>query len=276
MKPRTIIIPLIIIAILSLFYWPTYRWLVNSWLSNDYYSHGFLVPLVSAFFIWTKREQLKKAEPSTFGAAILALGALLYILGSLLDIRSLTALSLPIVISAISLSFLGIRATRAIIFPLGFLIFMIPPPFIQDLGYHLQKISINYSTWLLDVFGLPVKHSGPEIYIGDARFTVGLACSGINTLIALLTLAAIYTYMLSGPLYKRAGLFVLAFPIAIIANVLRISSIIMVAHYHNAKTAAGWYHDLSSPLFFFVAFLLLILVGWILRCRLNYDILRKR
>ncbi|MCP4612786.1 MAG: exosortase/archaeosortase family protein [Planctomycetes bacterium] len=283
MKPKAIVISLAIVAILSLFYWPTFRWLVNSWtgeswFSNDssnYYSHGFLVPLVSGFFIWLKRDYLKERTPSIIGPFVLAFGALIYIVGFALDMRVLGGLSLIIVIAALFLLIFGTRATRAMVFPIAFLLFMVPPPFIQELGYDLQDISAHSSAWLLETLGLPITSAIPEIYLGDTTFTIGLPCSGTNTLVALLALSAVYIFMLSGSSYRKLSLFVLAVPIAILANILRITSIIMVAHYHEVETATGWYHDLSSPLFFFTAFLFLILLSRIVKCKLNYDILRN-
>jgi len=275
MKFKTIAISLAIIAVLSLFYWPTFRWLVMSWLSNPYYSHGFLVPIVSGFFIWTKRDELKRGRPSVIGAIVMAVGVSVYILSYVWGMRVLSALSLVIVLSGISLSFFGGKATRAIAFPLCFLVFMIPPPFIQEMGYFLQTVSITSSGGLLRLLGLPITTVGPEIHLKDINFTVGLPCSGINTVIALLALAAVYSYMLMGPVYKRAALFVIAFPAAILANILRITSIILVANYRSVEAATGLYHDVSSPLFFFLAFLLLILLGRILGCRLRLNALRN-
>jgi exosortase len=275
MKLKKITIPLVIVVLVALFYWPTFRWLVQSWLSNSYYTHGFLVPLITGFFIWTKRHELKTREPSIIGAFVLALGALVYIIGFVWDMRFLSAISLMIVLSGVVFLFFGTRAMRSIVFPLCFLIFMIPLPFIQEIGFYLQTISVHSSAWLLTAVGLPVTTIGPEIHLGDVTFTIGLPCSGINTLIALLALAAVYVYLLTGPFYKRAILFVSAFPLAILANVLRIASIILVANSCGEETAMGWFHDLSSPLFFIIAFLCLVLIGRLLRCRLRFHVLRK-
>jgi len=275
MKRRTILIALVGIAVIALVYWPTFRWLVQSWLSNPYYSHGFLVPLISGFIVWTKRSELKASEPSIIGAFVLTLGAFVYILGFVWAMRFLPAFSLLIVLGGLSLLFFGTRATRAIIFPLSFLIFMIPLPFIQELGFSLQTISVHSSAWLVRVFGLPVTTVGPEIHLGDIVFTIGLPCSGINTLIALLALAAVYGYLLLGPVYKRAILFIIAFPLAIGANTLRIASLILIAKYHGVEAVSGFYHDISSPLFFVIAFLFLILLGRILGCRLRVPASRR-
>ena len=276
MKLKKIIISLVVVVLLlALFYWPTFRWLVLSWLSNSYYTHGFLVPLISGFFIWTKRDELKSREPSIIGAFVLALGALVYIFGIIWDMRFLSAFSLLIVLGGLVFLFFGTRAMRSIVFPLCFLIFMIPLPFIQEIGFYLQTISVYSSAWLLTVVRFSVTTVGPEIHLGDAIFTIGLPCSGINTLIALLALVAVYVYLLMGPVYKRTILFILAFPLAILANILRIASIILVANYRGEETAMGWFHDLSSPLFFLVAFLCLVLLGRLVRCRLRVHVLRK-
>jgi exosortase len=266
----------IVVLALGLVYSPTLRWLVNSWLSSDYYSHGFLVPLVSAAIVWTKCEQLKIREPSLFGIFWIVPAIVLYALCMLLEVRVLGAFSLLSVIIGLIWLFFGPTAIRTVAFALVFLLFLIPFPFVPDLAYRLQEVSVFSSSHLLEIFGLPITSIGAEIYLQTNVFTVGIPCSGINSLIALLALSAVYAYILRGPLGKRIGLFILAFPIAIIANILRIVSIIMVAYFHDVQTAAGWYHDISSPLSFLISFLVLILIGWIMRLKIDYGLLRKQ
>lgn len=274
MRISRIVVPLVLAAFLALFFWPTLRWLVQSWLSNPYYSHGFLVPFISVFFIWVKRDSFKKMEPSIVGAFVLTLGAILYIMGFVWAMRFLSALSLIVVLVGMSLTFFGGRATRSIGFPLLFLLFMIPPPFIQELGFSLQTVSIDATSWLLRSAGIPITTVGNAIHIKDMIFSIGLICSGINTLIALLALTAVYAYLLTGPSYKKTIIFAFAFPIAILANIIRITAVILIANYHGDE-AAMTFHDFSSPLFFIIAFLFLILLAWILRCKLSFASLRK-
>lgn len=275
MKPKTIIITLVVTAVICLFYWPTFRWLWNSWWSSDYYSHGILIPLISAFFIWTKRDHFKNSAPSILGTCLLALGAVIYVLGFSMDMRVLVALSLIITLYALVLTFFGTRTVRAMLFPLAFLLFMVPFPFIQDLGYRLQEISVTYSTWILHTLGLPVTSTGPEITAGDQTFTVTVACAGVNTLVALLAMGALYVYLLKGPIYRRSVILALAFPIAILANVSRIVLIILIAYYHNLD-AAMTYHDwFGTPLAFFVALLVLVLLGILMKLKLNLGTLRQ-
>lgn len=272
---KTIWFTMLIAILLALLYWPTLRWLVNSWLSSDYYSHGFLVPLVSVAIIWTKREAFKKTSPSIYGAIWLLLGIGLYAVSLVLEIRVCGPLSLLSVITGLIWLFWGRRTVQALAFPLAFLLFLIPFPFVPTLAYHLQTFSVFASTSLLDIFGLPIISTGGEIYLKDLVFSVGLPCSGIDSLIALLALATVYSYLLTGNYYRRIGLALLAIPIAIGANIFRIISIILLAYFYDFETALGWFHDIASPLFFLLAFMLIVLAAWILKLRINYGIFRR-
>jgi exosortase len=248
----------------------------NTWLWSEYYSYGFLVLPIAAFFTWIKREQLKIRKPSRTGIPLLVSGIPLYVLGFEFGSRVLGAASLLSVIVGLVLIVYGTNAVRTLAFPLAFLVFMVPLPFIQDLTYRLQAMTVRSSSWALGAFGLPVSTLGAEITLKNGpTFTVGLICSGIDSLLALMALAAVYARILERSVPKRASLFVLAIPISFVGNTLRVTSIIVVASFINVGVATGWYHDVSSPLFFAIDFLLLILVGWILRLRINYGIVGK-
>lgn len=266
MKLKKIALPLAIVFSLALLYWPTCRWLVQSWISNPYYAHGFIIPLVSGFLVWTKRHELEKGEPSVIGAFVLAAGAAMYILGFFWDTRFLSALSLLIVLSGLALFFYGTKATRSILFPLCLLVFIVPLPFLDGVSYQLQYLSAHLSASLAGALGLPVTTTGAEIQLGGSTFVVGLPCSGMNTLISLLALVTIFLYLLTCPYYKKVILLALAFPIAILANVLRITSLLLVASHFGAEAATGFFHSLSSLLFFVMAFLCLVLLARILGC----------
>ncbi len=247
--------PLLVLVFLFLLYWRPFVWLVHSWLSSPYYGHGFLVPLIAGYIAWTKRGELQRTAPSWAGVVLLGLGLLLYLLGFIRAMIFLSAISLLPVLAGLVLYFYGPRGVRTMTFPLCFLLFMIPPPFISEVGYWLQYLSAHGSAWLVQVFGLPTTLTGAEIQLGDSTFVVGLPCSGMNTLIALLALAAIFIYLLRGSFYKKVILFILAFPLAILANVFRISSLLLVANHLGAEAAEGFFHGFSSLLFFLLAFL---------------------
>lgn len=256
------------IAVLPL-YLPTLFWLVRSWLHNSYYSHGFLIPLVSLVIAWGKRESLKREEPSRGAFLALAVGMAACVAGFAWSIRSLSGVSLVLVLAGLVWVFYGLKAVRAMAFPIGFLVFMIPFPFFNEVAFRLQYVSIHSCTFLLHALGLSIATIGSEITLGETTFAIGLPCSGLNTLVALVALAAVFAYMLDRPAYKRVIIFMLSLPVAMLANALRIVSIILIAHYYQVEFATGFYHDISSLLFFLLAFLCLILISRIAGCRLR-------
>ncbi len=273
---KAVIFTVLVALVLALIYWPTLRWLVNSWLSSDYFSHGFLVPVVSAVIIWTKREHFRKREGSLWGISWLLAGIGLYVVNLILEIKVCGALSLLCVIIALGWLIWGWRCVRALVFPLAFLLFLIPFPFVSGLAYYLQAFSVFASTGLLGVFGLPINSTGGEIFLGNLVFSVGLPCSGIDSLIALLALATVFSYLLQGPFYRRVALVILAIPIALGTNILRIMSIIVLAYFYDFETAIGWYHDIASPIFFLLAFLLIALAAWIMKLHFNYGLFQRK
>lgn len=258
---------LLVGAVLVLLYLPTFIWLGQAWLHNSYYSHGIIVPFVSALIVWRKRRELQRTQLNDTGAIALAIGAALYILGFVWDKEYLSAISLIVVLFGLVLSFYGPKVARSMAFAIGFLIFMVPMPFTDDLALRLQSISLHSSSWLLKTLGMPITTSGSLIFLDDATFSIGLPCSGLNTLIAFVAFAALYVYLLAGHPSKRAFLFLISIPIAIFANTLRIASIILVAHFYDVDFATGFYHDISNLLVFLLAFLFIALIGRILRLR---------
>jgi exosortase len=271
MSHKRFVGPALVIAFLALLYSPTFVWLVRSWLSNSYYHHGFFIPLISVFFAWRSREELERNEPSRVGLLGLVIGLVIYVIGFGLGMQFLSALSLLITLAALVLYFYGGKALRLMMFPIGFLLFMIPPPFLSDIGYWLQSFSVTNSAAIAQAMGMPVTTTGSEIHLENSTFVVGLPCSGMNTLIALLALAAVLAYILSGPLYRRTILFLMALPIALFANVFRIVSLLLVANYWGTEAATGFFHGFSSLLLFLVALGCLVLLGKLLGCSFRGD-----
>ena len=259
-------------AFVVVLYWPVFRWMAGTWLSSDYYSYGFLILPLSIFFAWIKRGQLTERKPSIMAVPTAIMGIFLYSFSFWSGLRILGGLSLIFILAAIVLGLLGAKSLRILAFPFALLVFMIPLPFINELVYWLQAVSVHGSSWVLERLGIPIVTSGAIIEIKDMTFTIGLVCSGIDTLLALLALGAVFAHILKGSIAKRLFLFVLALPLAIAGNTLRIASIISVAYFFSLPTAMGWYHGLSSAIFFLLSFLVLVLAGRIMRCNINYGL----
>jgi exosortase len=248
-------------------YIPVIVWLAGVWLDNPYYTHGFLVLPISAFIAWTRRDRLVRTRPDRTGVLVFVAGLVFYVIGFLLKLYWLWGLSLPVVLSGILLYFGGPAAFRTMLFPVVFLVFMIPLPFLDQVGTRLQSLTAAGSTWFAQVFGIPATRTGAEISLPDAAFSIGVPCSGMNTLISLLALSALLLYCLDSPFYKKLSLFILAVPIAILANLVRVVLLLVIAHTWGSDAAINYFHDYSSLLLFILAVLLLLLLARLMRCR---------
>ncbi len=279
MKKITFFISLL----LSLLYFRTFIWLISSWLTDPYYSHGFLIPIICGFIAWRNIREYKnkntETEPETDldsapfkfklpGIYIFAFGLTLYVIGFIKLFPFLSALSFLFTASGLILYFYGKSMMRSFLFPISFLIFAIPLPFVflEKVAYVLQSLSAHYPALFIEMLGIPVTRVGAAIQLEDASFFIGLPCSGMNSLISLLALTTIFIYILRCPLYKKATLLCITVPIAIFANVLRVTSLLLIAHAYGAETANGFFHTFFSPLLFIIAFIFLVLISIIIGC----------
>ena len=253
---------------LFVLYFGTFKWLFDAWINDSYYSHGFLVLGISIFVAWTKRNEFK-VEPYKNGVVLIVMGLILYVIGFIELFPFLSAISFLFTLCGMILYLYGKDTMRALAFPISFLIFAIPLPFLINIASVLQTISAKYSTMIIEILGISVTRIGSEIHLQNSSFVVGLPCSGMNTLISLLTLSTIFIYILSCPTYKKAILFCITIPIAIFSNILRITMILSIANAHGAEVAIRFFHDFSSLFVYIIAFVCLIIIGKLMGCNIK-------
>ena len=253
-------------ALLLIIALPTLRWLVNEWWTNDFYSHGLLVPPVAAFFAWRLWPGIRP-RPSNLG--VIALGASLALyLGALVNrAYFIASFTLILILAALAWFLLGIQAVRRLAFPLGFLVFMVPLPFIEEQTLPLAQFTGRASGFLIRLLGIDVQINGFQVFLPNANLVVGAPCSGMRSIIALLTLVAVAMYVLRGPRWGKAILALAAIPIAVVGNIARVASLMLVAETWGADAAFRFYHDYSGILFFLTAFGALLFLSWMVRCR---------
>ena len=254
---------LIFISILGLFYYNTIGWLIGSWLHNEYYSHGFLVPLISCYIVWSMKKELAMTEkkPSQSGLALFVAGIILHGIGVMWTVRFLSGLSLILTISGIILYLYGWDILNKLKFPLLFLIFMIPLPFVDMIAPPIQTISAIASSHMANIVGLPVERVGLVLSIPAGSFEVGLPCSGMNSIVSLLTIGTIFAFMLEGSNLMKFTILASSIPLALGGNIMRITSVLEVANIFGQEAAMKYFHDFSSLLLFSVALCGLFLVG---------------
>jgi exosortase len=265
---RDIVGGVIILGLVTLLFFSTFTWLAYNWLNNSYYSHGFLVPVVSAFFLWRKREAFAAGsrEPSNAGLLVLGVSLVGFLVAQVWQAYHLSAVAFILLLAGLALYFLGKRATRKIAFPLAFLLFMIPVPLINRLSPALESFTATISTSVVRLLSIPAVNQGSRIQLQDSSFVVGAACSGLNSVVALATLVVIFVYILEGSYRAKIVLLLLSVPIAIVANIFRVSSLLAIAHVFGAEVGMRYFHDYSSPVLFLLAFGLLILASRLTGC----------
>ncbi len=246
--------------------WP---WLLTQWRDNDYYSHGVLVPLLSAFLLWRSRGVLAQRCTSNWGYLLVAAGVAGLVAGLWWSAYWIAGLSLPVVIAGLVLALLGPHVFRRWLFPLGFLFLMVPLPFDVWVAQWLETPTASVSTALARLVGVAAENKGSLIELPNAKFAVGGICAGLRSSIALFTLA-LFVVMVGTPggAWNRIALLALVIPLALVANTVRIAVLLLVANAWGSEAAMSYYHDYSSYVFFALALGLLILASGGLRCPL--------
>jgi exosortase len=273
----------------------------HDWWTDENYSHGLLIPFIIGFILWSQRERLTRAaqRPAMWWGLAAVLFALLALwagtAGAELYVQRT---SLVLMLAGTVLYFWGFSLLRLLIVPLFLLLLAIPIPAIifNKIAFPLQLFASRCAVWAMTVFDIPVLRQGNVIELMPlgARETKKLevveACSGIRSLMTLVTLAVIFAYFThprsdkggddkpsgGGGLralgsrlrsfgFWRATIIVLsAVPIAIFTNALRVSGTGILARYYGTQVADGFFHSFSGWVIYVAASLMLFGVGWLL------------
>jgi exosortase len=256
--------------LLALFY-PVLRWLVGEWLGNDYYSHGPLVPLISAFFAWRLWSKWpadqRRMTMETAGVVPVLLGLAVYVYALVQRAYFIATLALIVILAGVIWYLLGGAALRRLAFPVAFLFFMAPLPFVEPLSVPLAQVTGVISAAVVRLFGVPIEVNGAQVSLPNTQLVVGAQCSGLRSIVTLLTLVGLMVFIVEGSWPGKLLLALSSIPIAALGNVLRVSSLLGVANTWGADTAFTYYHDYSGVVFFASAVVLLILFSRWCGCR---------
>ena len=258
-------------ALLALAFAPTFRTLWRTWLHNDNYSHGLLIPLVSGFLLWRHRRALRASvgRPSAWGLPVLAAGLLALVAGTRADFTMVQGYSFVIVLLGLVLHFFGRATARQALFPVAYLIFMspLPPVLANDISFRLKAWVVNFSTAAARWMGIAVAREGMTLHLPTGAVAIENPCSGLRSLVAVLALATLLAYFARrGGMVRRVALVLSAVPIALAANWVRITLIVLAANYVSVAFATGAMHDISGYVLFGVDVIGLLLVRAALRC----------
>lgn len=270
LRPRVWIVGSVLALLLAAAYASTLRVLWACWSHNPNYSHGFLIPPVSAFLLWRKRDALgaAPAAPSSWGLPVLGLGLLMHVAGTKGDLTMVQGHSLIVVLLGLVLHFFGTAVARIALFPLGYLVFMspFPPVFADELSFRLKQWVIHASLAAAGGIGIPVARDGMKLHLTTGTVSIEDPCSGLRSLIAILALGTVLAYFSRGGAVRRSLLVLSAIPVAVAANWVRITTIVLASNFISIEVGTGIVHDVSGYLLFAVNVAGLMVSKAVLRC----------
>lgn len=264
LRPRDILAFGSVLAAFGLLYAGVLGDLVGDWSRDDNYSHGFLIVPIAGYLVWERWGALRAATraPSVVGLVAVVLGLLLLVAGTLGAEMFLTRVSLLGILAGGVLYVLGWRHFRILLFPLLFLVLMIPIPAIlfNQIAFPLQLIASRVGAAGLSALDIPVLREGNVIVLATITLEVAEACSGIRSLVSLLTLGIVLGYFMDSRFWARTTIALATIPIAVISNGFRVAGTGVAAHYYGNAAAEGFMHTFSGWLIFVVATALLLVV----------------
>ncbi len=243
--------------------------LIGDWWTDPNFSHGFLIPVFSAFVIWQNRKQFAAFHPapSWSGLVVIAGSLALLVVGVLGAELFLSRSSFVFLLAGLAIYFLGWRYSRALLFPWAFLFFMIPIPVIifNQIAFPLQFLAARMASSMLTTIGVPVLRDGNIIQLPTMALEVAQACSGIRSLMSLGALSVIFGYFMETRIFARVLLALGSIPIAVAANAFRIMGTGLIGYYWDPEKAEGFFHEFSGWVIFVISIALLFLFHAIIR-----------
>jgi exosortase len=257
---------------LAWLYSQTISGLVAQWATDDNYTHGFLVVPLAAYFVYERRKELTNApvEPSAAGMLLLVFGLSCFALGQLSAELFLTRASLIAVLGGIVLFLLGVRHLRLLAFPLAFLLLMVPLPAIlfNYVSFPLQTLAAQLGATAISAGGVPVLREGNMLLLPGRALEVAEACSGIRSLISLLTFAIVFAYFSEPRAPRRVLIALAAIPIAVLVNAARVAGTGLATYWISPAAADGFFHSFSGWLMFLMA------IGALVACQRVLEVAR--
>ncbi len=258
-----------VLALAFAVYAPILGYMVLHWRQVQDYSHGFLIAPLSLYFIWERRAKLRRApiEGSWWGLLPLGLGALTLGIGRLGAELMNMRVSFVLTVMGLVLLLLGRRVFRVIAFPLLFLFLMVPLPqsLVNVIAFPLQLVAADTAVEALHWLRIPALREGNIIHLPDAQLFVAEACSGLRSLMALVTLGVLFAYFFRKSMVERIIIVLSAIPIAILVNAFRVALTGVLTQRFGQQSAEGVIHQTEGLFTFAIAFALLLGEAWLLQ-----------
>jgi exosortase len=270
-RPRAELMAAMLGMALVALYLPLLRALLTLWAEVPYYSYGFLVPLFSAYLAWDARRELARRPlwPSRAGLVVLAAALAMLFVGILSGSLTVQTLSVPAVVTGALLLTMGPARTRALAFPLAFLVFMTPLPegTLAALSLPLQQLAAEAAQWMLWLVGVPVTREGLYLTLPSVTLHITEACNGLRFLLAMVVVGVAFAGT-SQTGWRRRSLVVFgALLVALLANWLRVAGTGVMAELYGHEVAGGFYHVVWGKVVYAVMLVPFVMLVMALRQR---------
>lgn len=261
---QSVVAGLLMLAAVIWAYWPTLAEMVHAWNHQPDYSHGYLVLPIALYFLWSRRSTLplEQVRPSVWGALLLLAVCAVRIVAGMYYLLPLDGWTLPIAVAGCVWLLYGWSCLRWSLPGIVFLYFMVPIPFRAEswLSVPLQSVATKISTAALVFLGQPAIAEGNTILLGEQTLFVEEACSGLRIFVGIFALAFAFVLFSRWSWWQKAIVLVVALPVAIIANSLRIVTTGLLYQWVSGEVAHRFSHDLAG----FVMIPLAAILFWLL------------
>jgi exosortase len=241
--------------------------MAHDWWTEPAWSQGMLLPPLALYVAWLHRSRTFSyvATPDRRGLVLSALACCMFVIGKLASEFFISRLSFVVLLAGLIWTFWGIHRLRTLTFPLLLLATMVPLPVMvyNSLAAPLQLFASDVATRIAQALGISVFRDGNIIQLASGSLGVAEACSGLNSLSALVVGSLLLGYLFCPSLAGRILLFIAAIPLAIAVNVIRVAGTAVLADY-NQEFAMGFYHSFSGWLVFVAGVGLLYVLARIL------------
>jgi exosortase A len=255
-------------------YFPVWKSLVSAWYGSDDYSHGFFIVPLCIYIVGKKRQLLAttKIKPSTWGLVLVLFSLLVYLVAYFGEIATLASFSMVPFLAGVIIYFYGFGIFKELLFPFFMLLFMIPVPaqIYATLTVPLQLFVSKSSTWFGPILGMPIYREGNVIHLPEHTLQVVHACSGLRSMISLMTLSAVFAYFTLKSNTLRTILFLSGIPAAIVVNIIRVLMMIFMFYYFNYDLTESIVHTIIGVIIFVLALLIIAITRGVLS---NWDML---
>ncbi|MBU4564260.1 MAG: exosortase [Desulfarculus sp.] len=259
----------VVLGLLAWVYTPIVSGMVANWWVDPNYSHGFLVPLISAYLVWRQRKELAEEPKKTnyLGLVIVAASLALLVMGQLAHEFYLRRVSLIPLMWGLVLLAWGWHVARRVLFAFAYLILMVPLPYLlyDAVAFPLRLIAAEIASWGIRLFGIPVYLEGNVIHLPNLVMNIVDACSGIRSLISLLAVGVILAYLILPNRWVKVIVVILVPPVAVFTNALRVTLAGVLSQWVGPQTLEGVMHDFVGWAVFMAGFILLLFITLLLK-----------